>query len=503
MPSFARAAVVAFAVSALAACGTTVPGSGAAAVSGDGLGLSPGGGPSAGALTTSTGQITGSGTTALSSATGNGSGTTLIPRTGATTSAGTSATTNEPHALRRSAPITIGIPYADSSQSNAVLGSIGQGLAGADVKQVWNLLIGDLNTRGGIRGHKIQPVYYQINLTSNVAAEEAAACESFTHDHHVLVAVGDSSPGFARCVTKGGSALIDSSFTDGVSAQYNGLSYVYQPGGIAQDHLMAVYGKVLDEMGYFTSTTPITLGVMYEDTPAYTQAEQILERSLTSLGIKVKVKEAFAPVQSEGDVSRNQSQVQAAVLKFRSAGVTHVIAVENNAWLIGFFGVGAASQGYYPRYGYDSNEVLSNVATNVPARALEGSVFLGYYPPYDTLDTSKFTPAGRACLALLHRKGYNPPTTGNGYHDVLTACDDLRFLGAGLDAAPVGMGVSRSALAAGVQTLGTSYSSAVTFQTRFTTGLGFVDGVSGYRKGKWDDGCSCFAYTSGNIPFSR
>jgi ABC-type branched-subunit amino acid transport system substrate-binding protein len=398
-------------------------------------------------------------------------------------------------------PIYIGVPYADSQQANTMLGAIGKGLAGADVKAIYEALVADVNARGGIRGHQVKLVFYKIDITSNVPQEEQAACQAFTQDNHVLVAMGDASPAYSRCILKGGAAVVQSYFSDNIASQYAGLRYVYQPAGIPQDRLMPIYGRALKEMGYFDSVTPVKLGVLYEDLPAYHKAEELLEKQLDALGIKVEIKQAFAPVQSQSDIGANQSQVQGAVLRFRAAGVTHVIGVENNAWLIGFFGVGAASQGYYPRYGYDSNEVLSNVATNVPAEALKGSVFLGYYPPYDVLDTKQFTPEGQKCLALLVRKGIAVPDTGNGHSDSMTACDNVRFLEAALAAAPAGGEVTRDLLAAGVGALGSSYRSTITFSTRFTSGLGYITGVSAYRTGKWDETCSCFAYTSGLKPF--
>ena len=472
-----------------AACGSTVPVA-QQGVSSDGLTTAP---PQAAAPESSAGPGTadGAGPAAIAS-TG--------PQAAATSTSVGDAVAGAATVVGASSPISIGVPYADSQQANTMLGAIGKGLAGADVKAVYQALVDDLNARGGIRGHKVKLVFYKIDLTSNVPQEEQAACQAFTHDNHVLVAMGDASPAYSRCILKGGAAVVQSTFSDSNPDEYAGLPYVYQPAGIPQDRLMPLYGRALKQMGYFDSVTPIKLGVLYEDLPTFRKAEALLEKQLNALGVKVEIKQAFAPVQSQSDIGANQSQVQGAVLRFRAAGVTHVIGVENNAWLIGFFGVGAASQGYYPRYGYDSNEVLSNVATNVPAQALKGAVFIGYYPPYDVLDTKQFTPAGQKCLALLVKKGIAVPDTGNGHSDTMTACDNVRFLEAALDAAPQSA-ITRDLLASGVAALGSSYRSTITFTTHFSTGLGYVTGASSYRTGKWDESCGCFAYTSGLKPF--
>jgi ABC-type branched-subunit amino acid transport system substrate-binding protein len=488
-----RLALVPFALVLAAACGSTVPVAQQGMTS-DGLGTTA---PVAsGPQSAGTSSVTAGGTLPTTAASG------AARASQAAVAAVDDAASGVTTVVQGTSPIYIGVPYADSQQANTMLGSIGKGLAGADVKAIYEALVADLNARGGIRGHQVKLVFYKIDITSNVPQEEQAACQAFTQDHHVLVAMGDASPAYSRCILKGGAAVVQSTFSDNLASEYAGLKYVYQPAGIPQDELMALYGPALKQMGYFDSVTPIKLGVLYEDLPAYHKAEQVLEKQLNALGIKVEIKQAFAPVQSQSDIGANQSQVQGAVLRFRAAGVTHVIGVENNAWLIGFFGVGAASQGYYPRYGYDSNEVLSNVATNVPAEALKGAVFLGYYPPYDVLDTKQFTPAGQQCLALLVKKGIAVPNTCNGHSDSMTACDNVRFLEAALAAAPAGGEVNRDLLAAGVGALGSSYRSAITFSTSFASGLGYVTGASAYRTGKWDESCGCFAYTSGLKPMA-
>ena len=79
------------------------------------------------------------------------------------------------------------------------------------------------------------------------------------------------------------------------------------------------------------------------------------------------------------------------MLKFRSAGVTHVLAVEENAWLTGFFGIYSANQDYYPRYGYTSQEPLGNVDSNVPHKELERALFIGWNPVQDVNDPAQLT----------------------------------------------------------------------------------------------------------------
>jgi hypothetical protein len=263
---------------------------------------------------------------------------------------------------------------------------------------------------------------------------------------------------------------------------------------------MRLYGSALGKLGYFKATTPVKVGVLYEDTPAYRTAEKVLEQTLAQQGIKVEVSQGFSPVSSRGDIGSVESQVQSSVLRFRSRGVTHVLGVETNAWLIGFFGVGASQQNYYPRYGFHSNEFPNNVVTNVPAKELHDSVLFGYVPGMDVLDAKQFTPAGKQCLKFLASKGYTTPNTGNGLTGSFQACDNVGFLKAALLAAPAAAAISRDTFAGGVGQLRKTFASAQTFATDFASGLRYQAAAAAYKTGRFDDDCACFVYTSGLLP---
>lgn len=393
--------------------------------------------------------------------------------------------------------IYIGIPYADSEAANAAAANIANGLAAGDTKQEFDALISGVNRRGGVRGAKLAATYYKINLGSTISIEEQAACAAFTQDHHVLVAVGDASPSYSTCIQKGGGALIHSSWSEINSNDYGPLRYLFQPSAVALDRLMRNYAPALKTMGYFDPG--MKLGVLYYDEPHYIKAEKVLETALAKLGVRVDMKEAFQPLQQQSDIGQTQSQVQSAVLKFRAAGINHVIGVETSAWLIGFFGVYAGQQQYYPRYGYYSNEGPVAEEANVSARSLQRAVFLGYFPPADVTDHQQFTARARSCLKTFASAGVTIPDTDNGNHGALTACDDIDFLVDALKAAPPGGSTTRDTLAAGVRALGSGYRSDISFSVGFPRGFG--DGSTQFRYGRFDDHCSCFVYSSGLMSF--
>ena len=270
-----------------------------------------------------------------------------------------------------------------------------------------------------------------------------------------------------------------------------------QPDAIALDRLARIQADQLVAIGPVrVPISPAKVGVLYFEDPApFAAAEKVLEQELARRGVQVADRASLPAMSpSASDVGPTQTQVQNAVLRFRSEGITHVIGVETNAWLIGFFGVGAASQDYYPRYGYTSDEVLSNVAANVPARALEGARFVGWWPAQDVTDPASYPTAARRCLTFMRKHGF-AISTGNQRGDALGACESISFLERALTAG--GEPMSRTSLFTGARGLRT-YQPTNTFRLRITARN--YDGVSTIRQGRWDSHCGCFAYTSGLIP---
>jgi hypothetical protein len=78
----------------------------------------------------------------------------------------------------------------------------------------------------------------------------------------------------------------------------------------------------------------------------------------------------------------------------------------------------------------------------------------------------------------------------------LSYCSRLFFLKAALDRAH---DITPAGLRAAVDTLGTSFSSAITPTTRFWPGR--FDGVGAVRDLYFDSGCKCFKYTGSWRPY--
>lgn len=470
----------------LSACGTTVQGVGQAAPGSgiDGLGgtataaaQDAGAGLASGA---SPGEAPGSGTAARE------------PGVAApTTPAGSVGEQQGPIAVRplpQASTIKVGVPYIDAQEGSAFTNSVGSGLATGDTKASMTLRINDLNKRGGILGRKVVPYFHKIDINSQPAQYQQAACSAFTQDNKVQYVTDNLGPLFLSCMKKAGIGVLATGRALMTSKGFATYSTFVMPDAIALDRLARLQASRFLEMGYFGNLKTTKVGIIYYDEPEFVAAEKVLEAALKSRGITVATSQALHYVASTADVGQTVSEAGSAVLKFRSSGVTHVLAVEENAWLTGGFGIAAASQKYYPRYGYTSNEPLGNIASNVPAEALKGALFLGWIPAYDVNDPKQLTAKGRACLAFFAKTQLQD--TPNQRGTLITACETLDFLREALTAAGSSNG-AQSLVAGGAKLTG--FASSETYGVRVTADR--RDGVSAVRPGEWNDGCSCFRYT--------
>ena len=469
---------------ALAACGTTVPTTRQAAPSQELGGVSSG----------TTTSLPTSGPSGVTPEAGSAAGGTAAARNGGAggdgvpVAGGAPTAVAGPGAALAGGTLLVGVPYIDQQQSSAFTAGISSGLETGDPKANYQFLVDDLNKQGGILGRKVAIVFHRVDPTESQVQYEQETCTDFAQDHRVPFVLGGLPPTLAKClIDKGVGVLGEGGQVN--TRDYERMRYFVQPGSIALDRLARLQASEFTRMGLFKGTVPARVGILYYDVPAYRYAESVLVGELKKRGIQVAAEEAFHQPGSTQDVGQTEGQVQAAVLKFKAEGVTHVVAVELNAWLQGFFALYSSQQDYYPRYGWTSNQVPTNAQAAVPHKELVGSLVLGFYPTYDTEKQSDYPPATRRCLAQLSAHGV-AFTSGNQRADAVTACDAVHYLKAALTA---GGGVTRDALVAGARVLGHSYVPSSTYASFLP--LGFGAGIAAMRPGAWSTECDCFTYT--------
>jgi hypothetical protein len=500
---------------AAAACGSTVQVQdqpGLASGTGDGLGgpgslTSPLGPASAG----TTGEATGVGPGAPTA----GGGSALAGTTGALTARGTAGggtSGDAPLTIRPSRgvtanTITIGVPYqADAAQAQAAFGST---VPVPDVKRYFEIVIGDINAKGGVAGRKLKAEFYETRASdSRTAAQQAqAACAHFTEDKPVLAVVPSMSLEMTECLNKAGVVSMVGALAGQDEATYRRLSAFFDVGALATDRILENLVPALQAQKYFTGwntttgtpgTAPVKVGILAPDLPQWRRTiPGVLVPALARVGIKVDPDNVVIwqfPDSTAGN-SDAVAQISSAVLRFKAAGVTHFIPAEQNSAAL--FATPADKQQYHPRYALNSaNGVGAHAGGLIPYNMLNGAVGLGWSPSIDLSSEKGNSPeyAGRgtaACLDTFGRAG-QPTASTNERTVALLVCDGLKLLKASVESAPAGQGISAFTVLGGLESLGSTFPFAGLIAGRYGPGRHYA--VSEGWQMYWDADCKCQTY---------
>lgn len=486
---------VALAIAALSACGSTVAvstGQGnrtLSASSGDGSGLdltlnestdSPTPSGAADGGTSSAGD--GSATTTSSPTADSSSGSTNGSGAG---ESGTSSASSVASGAKE--PILVGITFTDTKQADTFTGAFGSGLDTGDRKAQSELRIADINARGGINGHKLVAVFHQIDVNASRAVSQAAACADFTQDHHVkFVIIAElNDPSYFDCLTKHGAAAIDPTYARLSQPDFVQYPHLFYPAGIALDRLAEV------EAERFVATQWIgpkdKIGIVYYDEPRFIRGEKALAAALRKRGIKVVQESAIHYPQSTGEAGQSLSDGQSVELRWRAAGVTHGLGVDDGVAL-GGVAIAAQSQGYDLKLGLNSGYSVISSTALLSADTLSGSQFIGWYPALDVANPKQQPATTTACFDFMRKRG-QPVDTGNRKLTAISVCESLDFLVAGLKASAA---FTPAGFTAGALSLKGSYVPSGTFELALTNRQ--HDGVGIVRDGRWNGSCKCFEY---------
>jgi ABC-type branched-subunit amino acid transport system substrate-binding protein len=381
--------------------------------------------------------------------------------------------------------IRIGVPVIANAE--AVVGLLGA----ADINPGNNrleteALVAEINGRGGIHGRLIEPIYYDVDFgnPTNVDANVLAACSYFADDAQVfaVLMIINPPPAFVSCFAQEGVILLNGSLFPGDDVLIAQASpWYYMPGLVS---LSRIWEPMLDEAGaYGHIAAGDKVGGCALDQPVFTRtAEQIVIPALEARGYAVAAYERVA----------TEASIQNAVLRFRQAGVTHVIFVQASGIADLLFMRQAEAQQFRPRYIVNSYDVIGYIGEgNVADAQVAGVMGIGWQFLAD-VDASQFpeTPAETRCLDILERGG-EPSTSRQSNLTATFMCDLVWSFEAIANAA--GPQLSSASFRAGYFSLGRSYPTVSTAAVDFSSR---IDGVAGYRVVAYDTGCGCLRYQS-------
>ena len=496
------------------ACGSTVPRPSAQQAGAPGGGLSV---PSGSTTQTGSGDKgvggagavgPGGGGAAISGGGPSGTGTTGGGSGGGPSGTGSGSAQPAPANVPGVTPTTIyvGARYTkNQGAANSIIGAGGAG--GSDERSDYKAVIDDINAHGGIGGRKVVPVYASVDATSNTPAEQQrqADCAQWTQDNKVFVIFAGGNDIDEECAKRAGSLGLYGSLSGGTTLPETFQQYpdYVEIVGMNLVRMGQTTVNGLASQGYFGKGARI--GLMTWDDPAYKEAMQKgYIATLARHGLAPATDPVYlTPPQTVQDMSNMSAQVNAAVLKFSQLGIDHVMMLDGATG--GICGVGcmgfmfmrrAQSQQYFPRYGFNDNNVpaAGYAAGFYPAEELKNSVAVGWDDFDKTYDAGWHVNQTREqCYALMRKKGVDMSNI-NAQIAALTACDELWFLRDAVNKlgnAPL----TPANIVAAVNTFGTSYPSTQTYGTAFSSSK--HDGINLVRNYHWVDSCKCFRYTSG------
>lgn len=479
----------------LTACGSTVStvsgeptGSLSTGSSGAGLAAPVGGGGTSSATV-------GSGVPPARSSNGTSSvgasGTTSSPPAG-------SADSKAPAAVR--VPLKIGVLYPDNGAANAALGVTTN--AASSPKAIMDALVAALNRDGGLAGRKLTVDYYPLDATSSDYSTQAnAACAHFTQDIPVPVvldlALGNRY-GMATCLARHGVADFGQGTTD--TDNDNAVGLFASPDWMTSSRRYPAVVTGLHATGYLTSSNKI--GVLLENCPYLQRAyKQAVLPEISRLGLKLVDTEGINCTTGFSSAGPAASDIQSAVLHFRSNGADRLLIVsdyEQVALLL--LANNADSQAWHPGYMLSSAAQTEVMRANIPSGQWPQLHGIGWSPGLD-IDTPRqaLPPASQHCLDLIKRGGVTVSGWQNTYV-ATTECSVVFFLQAALQGS--GGNANGSALIAAVEALGTSYVSPGIVEGSTFFGSSRRDGPAAVAPFAYLAACRCLTYTGHPVKVS-
>jgi hypothetical protein len=383
----------------------------------------------------------------------------------------------------------IGIEYPGGDQSG-LASAFGVNIltGGADWKTFVQPVVDEINRQGGIAGRKVEAVYHATDASrGSFAAQAQSVCSHFTEDEHVFAAIGFVlDPSEISCFRSHGTPFVGQAVTLADDQTYAAnRGWYYQPSQVRAERLVPGLLEGLAEQGFFGSGTKI--GLLRLDDAVSARFEDRLRSALAARHATVVADAVLSSPPSASDAGSLFSQAANAILRFRDAGVTHVLPVPSASAIPFVFMNQAEAQGYRPTWALTSLDVPAFMAPNAPKAQLHGAVGVGWLNASDIHFTE--VPKGvnaneDLCYRLTKRNG----------DEAKRYCDGLFFLRDAMAHAPE---VSPAGLLAGVEALGSSYLSPWSGPTRF--GPGRYDGAGTVRPLHYLDSCGCFRYTGSPI----
>jgi hypothetical protein len=373
-----------------------------------------------------------------------------------------------------------------------------------DWKKPYEIVIADINSKGGIAGRKVAPVWAEIDTTSSQTIDQQtqASCATWTQDHKVFaILAGDAGGIIQECTEKAhGVNIIPAG--DSVPDDFRRYPHYVEPSGMNIVRMGPVSVRGIHTQGYFDKGAKV--GIVTWDQDNYRESiTNGYMPALRSIGVTLATQTAYihAP-QTFNDLGGMNSDINSAVLRFSGQDIDHVMIVDGSAGICAGACLGyeflnqAQSQDYHPRYGFnDFNYADTSVDSLYPHEQLKGSVAVVWGDPDAAHDVGYHLNKSREdCYKLMRDKGFDfDATNDNQTYVIRTACEQIWFMRAVV--AKLGSAtLNNDNFMAGVNQIGSSFQSLSTYVSRISATQ--HDGASAVRNEAYFESCTCYKFTS-------
>jgi hypothetical protein len=392
--------------------------------------------------------------------------------------------------------IALGITYcSDCAGTNAAVGAGGEDPG--DTRRYSQAALDEVNARGGVLGRKLVPVFHEISASDPVDVSAQEACETFTKDNKVLIMYfrGDL---FYDCGKKAG--ILVGALAGGTAPTYATFPNVFAPSFVRLERLYDVTVKAMVRAGWQKPEPKWPTGkiglITWDDGEYRFAMKNGYLKAMSQAGLKDEDVRYISVPQNANALADASAAISNAVLSFRDKGIDHVLIGDGPAGIFGGCGLtflflsNARSQAYSPRYGFNSNNCPD--FANHPKDQLVGMLGIDGNDSEAANDQGIApNPVRERCYATMKKRGL-PVGQDQTRNIAGLACEYAYFAEAVVKRAP--NGTTLPSMIAAAESLGTSYRSPMSFGNRFSPRQ--HDGAALFRALRWDESCSCNAYTS-------
>jgi hypothetical protein len=397
-----------------------------------------------------------------------------------------------------SGTVKVGLSYFGGVAQN--LGDIGAGDVGALDPGAQAIIngykggIAALNAAGGLAGCQVAPVFFNFSAQSpDFNQESQQECAAFTQDNKVIAVftAGFETKVAVDCFAKAKTPLFSyaGSYQPSCADLKKYAGYVYLPIGVATCR----YGSFVNlwnKAGLFPKDAKV--GILALDDGSG-QGQYVADKVYAPALKKLKIPSesfSFPSATSGAAFSATNSAMGAAILKFKSDGVNVVIMTPAGAQAPAAFLPQAATQGFFPNYGFSSSDALV-IVNSLGASAVKKGIAISWLIGDLPLTAQQALPPNPAI------EGCAPWSTSTPNVLTLTGsssyCDFLNILQAGFKNATK---TDPASLKKGIEALGTSFVSSMTYGGKSKFGKGDYDGITAAQMLKFDPPSKSWEYVS-------